>query len=212
MQIEYIAPMFTVIGVIVGIFLKWLIDWIGQVMKNKKDAEHLAVHVICLLNKFVAGCAAVVEDNGQPDSSGVWKPNTVRPNFEPDTAKVEWKSLPKELMYQVLMLPNRIEVANLKINAVDEYVAYGPDYCDFFEERQFQYAMLGIRAAEAADALRKHAALPSEPIDDWDAVECMREKLKKIERFREEQRNHHNKGLLSIYCKEAEEKTGSLHE
>lgn len=174
---------YGLIGVVLGVFLTIVKEWWFQSRRNKKDAEYLAIQMVCMLDRYVAGCAEVVGDDGlyhgQPDSEGNSSIQVSAPKFEPDSAKVEWKSLPARLMYEVLTFPNKIEVAENHISATFEYSAFPPDYSEGFEERQLRYAELGIAAASLADKLRAHTNLPQKPVDEWDPVQYMRDERSK---------------------------------
>ena len=185
------AAIYGLIGVVLGVFLTVVKEWWFQSRKNKKEAEYLSIHIICMLDRYVAGCAEVVGDDGlfmgQPDARGYSRIQVALPKFQPDEVKVEWKSLPASLMYEILAFPNKVEVANNRIDGAFEYSASPPDYDEGFEERQFQYAELGIQAAALAEKLRKRAKLPAKSIDEWDPVRYMSEERQKIFAIREDQ-------------------------
>lgn len=181
---------FGLIGVVLGVLLTILKEWWLQSRKNKKEAEYLAIQIISMLDRFIAACDSVVGDDGlchgQTDSDGYHRVQVAAPSFDPSALKVEWKSLPANLMYEILTFSNEIEVADQHISAKFEYSAYPPEYADGFEERQWQYATLGICAAALASKLRRHAALPSRKVSEWDPVKNMQERKKFIEERRAE--------------------------
>ncbi len=175
---------YGLIGVVLGVVLTVAKEWWFQNRKNKKNAEYLAIQIISMLDRFVSGCAAVVSDDGlyhgRPDKDGCSQIQVKVPKLEPEAAKVEWRSLPASLMYEVLTFPNKVEVANNRIDAEFEYSAFPPDYSEGFEERQFQYAGLGIDADRLASKLRVHASLSAKPKSDYDPVEYMKGQLETI--------------------------------
>jgi hypothetical protein len=179
---------FGLIGVVLGVLLTVAKEWWFQSRKNRKDAEYLSIQIVCMLDRYVAGCAEVVGDNGlyhgQPDRDGNSKIQISAPKFEPELAKVEWKSLPANLMYEVLTFPNNIEVANNMVSAAFEH-ASPPDYDGGFEERQYQYAELGIAADALAAKLRIYANLPARQTDKWDSVKYMKDERQKCYAHRE---------------------------
>lgn len=181
---------FGLLGVVLGVILTVLKEWWLQSRKNKKEAEYLAIQIISMLDRFTSACESVVGDDGlchgQTDSDGYYKIQVAAPTFDPSALQVEWKSLPASLMYEILTFPNEIEVADQHISAKFEYSAYPPEYADGFQERQWQYATLGIGAAALASKLRKHAGLPNKKVSEWDPVKNMREKIKFIEERRAE--------------------------
>lgn len=175
---------YGLVGVALGVFLTVVKEWWFQHRKNVKDAEYLSIQMISMLDRYVAGCVEVVCDDGlymgQPDEQGYSRIQVEPPNFEPEVAKVEWKSLPTALMYEVLTFPNKIEVANNRISAAFEYAASPPDYGEGFEERQLQYAELGLEANDIASKLREHANLPPKPKNDWDPIGFMKDQRTNI--------------------------------
>lgn len=179
------SAIFGLLGVVLGVFLGVMKDWWFQHRKTRKDAEYLAIQVSCELEAYAARCAEVVGDDGlcygQPDEDGYHRPQTEAPQFNPKSFHVEWKSLPAGLMYEVLDFPYKAEMAQRHVSAVFEY-AGPPDFSEGFEDRQLQYAALGIAAAQLATKLRDHAGLPKRPIgEEWDPVCFMEEEKSKIE-------------------------------
>ena len=67
----------------------------------------------------------------------------------PPTAKSETSRVSPQLNTFTI-----IEEANESIYAVDTYVLGPPDYDETFEERQYQYSKLGIKAATLTKKLR----------------------------------------------------------
>lgn len=173
---SWVPAIFGLMGVILGAVLTYWREHLLQRKKEKKDAAYLAVVVSAALERFSAACARVVNDDGlcegHPDEDGCRSAQVKIPKFDPELLDVEWRSLPAELMYDVLDLPYLIELADGAIAEAAEH-ADPPDYEEFFEQRQYQYAGLGIDAAALVARLRKHAGYPPRPIGDWDVVAHM---------------------------------------
>ncbi|WP_406662954.1 hypothetical protein [Gallaecimonas sp. GXIMD1310] len=186
---------FGLLGVALGVFLTVAKEWWFQSRKNKKDAEYLSIQVISMLDRFVSGCSAVVDDDGlchgQPDQDGYHRIQVKTPSFEPEAAKVEWKSLPANLMYEVLTFPNKVEIANNTISAIFEYGTTPPDYVEGFEERQYLYAELGLEAAELASKLRAYSGLPMRQKNEWNSVAFIKERRESIANQRQEHAKQH---------------------
>lgn len=148
------SAIFGLAGVALGALLTVAKEWWFQRRRDRKDAEYLAIQVSCMLERYVSRCAEVVGDDGlcegQPDENGCRRIQVSVPKFEPELAKVEWKSLPAALMYEVLDFPNKTEIASGSVNAAFEYGATPPDFEEGFEERQYQFATLGIEASRLA--------------------------------------------------------------
>lgn len=190
---------FGLIGAVLGVSLTLLKEWWFQRRTNKKEFEYLSIRVSCMLDKFIAGCTDVVYDDGsshgQYGPDGCAKIQVETPSFDPETIKVEWKSLPAKLMYEILSFPNEVETANQIISSTFEYEASPPDYGKGFEERQFQYAQLGIKASKLASKLRKLSSLPQHEVSKWDPIEFMSTEKIKIEE-RRNKRNDRNREFV----------------
>lgn len=185
------TAIFGLIGVVVGALLTIFKEWWFKARDKRKNAQYLAILITTMLERFVAGCAEVTGDDGlfhgQPDINGNRRTRIVPPTFDPLSAEVEWKALPARLMNDLLSFPLEIESAKAKIHNVGEFVSGPPDFEEFFQERQYQYALLGIRASKLSASLRSHAQLPPRPTDGgWNPIEYMRSQIAKVDHDREE--------------------------
>ncbi len=190
------SAIFGLIGVVIGGLLTVVKEWWFQNRKSRKDAEYLAIQVSCELERYVACCAEVVGDDGycqgQPDENGYCTIQVKPPQFDTKLFDVEWKSLPANLMYEVLDFPYKAELVSQKVSAAFEFEATPPEYWEAFEERQFQYATLGIAASKLATKLRNHVGLPARSNEDWNPVSYMEEQKSAIELRRAERFMRHN--------------------
>ncbi len=190
------SAIFGLVGVALGAVLTVAREWWFQSRKNRKDAEYLSVLVSCELERYVDGCAEVVGadglSHGQRDKNGYCAIQVATPKFEPLALGVDWKSLPADLMYEILDFPYMAEVASLKVSVAFEYVATLPDFDEGFEERQFQYATLGIAASQLVTKLRNYAGFPARSIGEWNPVQYMEEQKAAIELQREERANRYS--------------------
>lgn len=184
------SAIFGLIGVVVGSLLSGAKEWWFLTRVDRKADEYLCIRVATQLERFVDRCAEVVGDDGLGedgfDENGCRQLQVPAPTLELDNIDVEWKSLPANLMYQVLNLPSKIRAASHRVSAEFEHNAGPPDYEEGFEERQLQYAVLGIEASVIAGELRKYAKLPSERAATgmWDPVDYMQERKARIELVR----------------------------
>lgn len=190
-----VTAVFTLIGVVLGFLLNMAKDLWFQKTKDRKDAEYLAIQVSCALEQYVGRCAEVVGDDGlcygQTDENGYNCPQVTEPMFEPESLKVEWKSLPAHLMYEVLDFPYKAKVASKRAARTYD-VATPPDYEEWFDERQFQFATLGIAASKLAAKLRDHVGLPARSASDWDPISYMKGEMSAIEQRRAEKASRHS--------------------
>lgn len=156
------------------------------------NAEYLAVRVVSLLDGFLEKCADIVGDDGlshnERDSDDLKSPQISTPQLDFESLKVDWKSIPPGLMYEVLSLPNRITAANQHIDKIIEYNYDPPDFDELFEERQIQFGEIGLLAASLADRLRAMYSVPDRDYLHWDPVKFLREgkdlaSSKRLQRF-----------------------------
>ncbi|MFM2059996.1 MAG: hypothetical protein RLY71_4381 [Pseudomonadota bacterium] len=184
------SAIFGLVGVALGALLTVVREWWFQSRKNKKDAEYLAILVSCELERYALCCAEVVGDDGlyqgRPDERGYSSIQVEAPKFETHGFGVEWKSLPAHLMYEVLDFPYKAELAGNSVSAAFECAATPPDFSEGFEERQLQYASLGLSALKLAAKLRDYVGLAPRDIGEWNPAEYMERHRADIESLRKE--------------------------
>lgn len=161
------------IGVVVGATITSIREFLVHRGNRRRNAIYLASRVSSMLERFVVDCARASCDTGEPDPEGNYYPRYATPQFDPTTLDVDWKTLPAGLMYSILDLPYRIEVAEGSIEAASENDG-------FYEERRFQFATLGLEASVLVVRLLSHAGLPERPTQKWDPVDTMRRELSEI--------------------------------
>lgn len=156
----------------------------------EKDTSYLAILVVSYLDRFVDSCVSVVNDDGtsygQPaGEGGEHEPTVKTPGFDPLSLNVNWKSLPPNLMYEILSLPYQIETLNRHISNSAEYDD-PPEYGSFFWERRHGYAQMGLEFSRIATLLRQHAKLPAlQPLNpDWNRDNYLGEEKKRLEEVR----------------------------
>ncbi|MEW8347809.1 MAG: hypothetical protein AB2687_05820 [Candidatus Thiodiazotropha taylori] len=176
-----VEALIGLLGVIVGASITAVREHWVSAEATKKSAEYLAIRAVSVLDGFTEQCADVVGDDGLshgqvgPDGCRVVQIST--PSFSVEELDVDWKSIPSNLMYEILSLPNRVSAADQKISSVWEYVAGPPDYEELFEERQIQYGELGLKAASLSDELRRLYRIPARDYRDWSPVEFITERM-----------------------------------
>jgi hypothetical protein len=180
------------IGVILGALLTGLIPWIREWrlehLKRDREARYLAVRVVCILDRFIEECAEVVIDDGldcgQPNPEGELEAQVdlpIEPAFPND---VDWKSINRFIMYEILSIPSDTQRARRRISGASEF-AFPPDYKEFFEERQYQFACIGLKAAAAVKQLRETYEINGPDLGRWNPLERMRERKALIEQERQ---------------------------
>lgn len=157
---------FGLIGVVVGSAISWLQNFLSEKTSIDRHAKYLAVRVAWTLNKYVIECSYVVNDDGyneysQRSSDGTLEPQVKVPKSPQYPEDVDWRSIDSNLMYELLSFASKVSVADNHI-AGTHFYASPPDYEEFFEERQYQYACLGLKALSLEQELRKTYGLPIE--------------------------------------------------
>jgi hypothetical protein len=196
------SAIFGLIGVVVGALLTTAKDWWFEYRRRRKNLEYLSIRVVSIFDHFVAVCIEACRDDGlahgSRDEQGCKVPQVDTPKLELSAIDVDWKSLPSNLMYEILNFPTLVDNANSYISSIVEFVAGPPDYDEFFEGRVEEYSELGLRAMEISTTLRKLCNLP-DPIENeegWSRKELLNKyKSEAIESI--ERRNRSNLEVLS---------------
>jgi hypothetical protein len=178
-------------GVAIGALLTYLRERRAERIKDDRDGSYLAILVVSHLDRFTNGCWHVALDDGTSEGrpagdDGVYHQTTVKtPEFKPLDIKVEWRVLPKDLMYDILQIPDKQEHLDAQIAGAGEF-ADPPDYTDFFWRRQRDYAELGLHVSGVAKRLRRHAKMPIEesPPGEWNRDVSLQEVIDKIDQTR----------------------------
>jgi hypothetical protein len=160
----------------------------------------LAIRVVCKLDPFVSGCCDVVYDEGVSDQEGYFHERVDDPTitFPED---VDWKSVSSDLMYRILGFPNEIENADQSIAFVAQEIVSTPDRSEYFEERIFQYAKLGLTALALADEIRKTFDVPAPDFGNYDPKGIFERAVSKVTRDREVAKAKHDDFMEVIAAK-----------
>ena len=184
------------LGVILGAILAVAKEvWVDHRSKKKK-AQYLAVRVAFLLDKFVSNSIEVVGDDGEMygrDEQGCIRLNTTLPEIDFLSLEVDWQALPFELMYEILNFPALVDEANGMISSVFEFVAHPPDYDEGVEERQIQYAELGLKAIDLENKIRSKYGMPKRAYNEWSPIEHLSVKRGQILKLRKKREEHYQK-------------------
>ena len=186
--------LYGLFGVVLGAVLTLASELLKDYKSRKKRAEYLAIRISCAFDRYVDQCVAVANDGGVEDQEGCTITQEPDPEIDIQSFDVDWQSLPATLMYQILSFPNLMEEAKQSISSVAFYVAGPPDYFEAIEERQYQYATLGVKAGDIAKELREKYNLPVRNYEFWDPIESMKKTIKEII----EQRNEREKKQKSF--------------
>ncbi|MEB7588361.1 hypothetical protein NGC36_24165 [Serratia rubidaea] len=165
---QAITALTSAIGVVGGV-------WLGhrltrqreeRTISTKQDAERLfiATELVFLLEQFTEDCAKVTTDRGEPNQHGEYTPVVKQPELNTADISGDWRTLPPLIMYRIRELPVLQNEARRNIAAIAEH-SNPPEHAEYFHERQYQYAYLGLRALILSRRLRKLVSLPSTRLD-----------------------------------------------
>jgi hypothetical protein len=174
----------VVIGAMLTSLFTWVKDWWIERKSRERRARYLAMRVVCILDKFVQDCVNVAYDKGVEDADGWLKPQVRRPERLSLPTDVDWSSVNHDVMYRALSLPSEVDIAENNIG----FAAEDADDYEFFEERQYQYACLGLNAVTLARDLRDTYSIPSRVFGHWDPEAELQEKKDGIEKRRKERK------------------------
>lgn len=142
--------------------------------KQRRERYFIATELIFLLEQYAEGCAGVAADFGDDNPQAEREPTVSYPELDLTDVSGDWRVLPGLMMYRIRQLPVMQNEAKRTIAGVGEY-DYPPYYSNYFQERQYQFARLGMRAVILAMRLRKSVGLPESRLQDteWSAYNVL---------------------------------------
>ena len=183
---QILAPaLIGLLGVVVGAVLTIWREIRSEEKKATKDSVYLAAIIGGELDSFVAACADVIDDPKREDSDGHTRSTVATPTFDPKRFDVEWRSIPQDIMLDLLDLPYQINYAEGAIRSAYTYAADPPEYEEGFQERTYQYARLGLHCLNILSRLRHHAKLLPRPKSyDWQPLKKFQGEMLRVEELR----------------------------
>ncbi|MGP3159351.1 hypothetical protein ACTVR5_11820 [Serratia marcescens] len=138
-------------------------------VKLASERLFIATELVLLLEQFAEG-AHVATDQGEPDQQGEYSPAVKPPELTVLDVSGDWRALPPLIMYRIRELPILQSEARRDIAAASEH-SWAPYHKEGFQERQYQYVRLGLKALILSRRLRKLAGLPDTRLDatEWSA-------------------------------------------
>lgn len=177
-------------GVGIGAYLTHLREQHNEKTKDGREGSYLAILVGSHLDRFANGCWGCALDDGtecgQPaGGDGRYQTTVEPPHFSPLEIDVEWKVLPKSLLYDILQISDKHErISNRLANIAEHGDPY--DLGEYFWVRQRDYAELGLHTSAIAKRLRTHAGLPTEEAHagEWNRDVSLQEAIDDIDKQR----------------------------
>lgn len=159
--------------------------WFFTSRDTEKAARYLAIRVVCVLDKFMEDCLAVVKDDGlsygSPNKYGCLEPQIKSPGAPVFPDDVDWKSIDPELMYKILSLPSNVEAGDNAI-AFSWDIAGPPDYDEYFDTRAFWYGCCGMTAYKLIQELSRKYGIPKKTYINWNPAEELEKELRAIQK------------------------------
>jgi len=167
-----------------------------EAQQAERETAFAASTVIEHLERFINGCSAVSYDDGyergQPaGGNGYCQATATPPQFDPHALKLDWNTLPPDLIYDILAIPSRQEHIHIYLST--EGFDEPPDYGDYFLNRQLLYARLGQQVSEIALRIRAAGGLPNESLakGDWSRNDGFAEVIARCEKRQAQHANRH---------------------
>ncbi|WP_447741702.1 hypothetical protein [Pseudomonas laurentiana] len=162
-------------GVLLGNSFVLLKEWWTQRQIKNKDISYAGIILISHLDRLATECLNVARDDGtihgQPSGAG-GEHETVEPTpvFRPLEMQIDWKLLPKEMMYAIIRIPDRQKRLHEQLSSIYEYNYDPPSHAEYFWHRQHGYAVLGLEVSRIMTRLASYAGLPHEKPSpgEWD--------------------------------------------
>ncbi|WP_175771237.1 hypothetical protein [Burkholderia ambifaria] len=192
-------------GVLLGNSFVAVKEWLTNRSRRQKETAYLAIIVVSHLDRFANGCLHAALDDGTEygrpagRNEEEYTPTTTPPEFQPLDIDVEWKVLPKDLMYAILRLPDQKEKIQNTLAGIAEFDDDYPDHTEYFWSRRRAYADLGLQTSNLAQRLRRHAGMPLElpKPGEWSRDEDLRGVVKEID----DKRDAHNRRITEMAAK-----------
>ncbi|HBC5673678.1 TPA: hypothetical protein KEV01_003859 [Citrobacter koseri] len=160
----------------------------NEIKQEKIDRERhfIATELVFVLERFAESCSYVASDTGEDntDPQPTREPAVDYPELSFSDVSGDWRVLDTRLMYRIRELPVLQMEANKAIANVGESDYYGSRR-EYFRERWYRYAGLGLKAIIQARRLRRMAGFPDTrlAVSEWSA-QCVLWEVWRIERRR----------------------------
>lgn len=187
-QTSILTTIFTGLAVALGggvvlFSLNWLREFLMAKWNKHEDAEVLAFSLATELDRLVSECSDVVNDPQHQSDTGIWEP-TVSPPVIVFSENLKWSAFPKSLHYRIRALPNKIDAANRMCGHLADYGDGPPDYYEFFEERDFRFAWIGLESSALRWELSKTYGVELLDRGEWDPDDTFKLTIERVTKKR----------------------------
>ena len=168
--------MFAIYGVVVGVVLTWLGEFVRQRRTIKRRANYLAIRAVIALDAYVGKCAAALaSDPPFPDPNSNPDDNFELPEKFQIPDDVDWTSVSPAVAQRILEIPQRDAEAREAVSFIWQ-VADGGAARDTRDE---QFLEIAHDAGHIAAELRRCYSLVKAPPTEWDPVKVIQDLKKK---------------------------------
>ena len=183
----------------------WFKEWSFLDSKKKSEAAYLAMRLVLVFDELTASCYRVVHDPLGVDEGGFTESTVADPTLSLPTDG-DYKAFPSELMFRIMWMPNRLQDIKAGLSAVGEDYS-PPDFAEYFEYREENFAKLGLRAIELVDDLCRRYQIPQpDRPDHYSPKESLLEELVRIKHTKTE-RDARNREMIEGFRSQAAEKS-----
>jgi len=143
--------------------------------KLKQARQFIAIELVFLLEDFADSCSDVAADTGRDEDEDkdqdseylqhTYEPTVKLPELSFTDVSGDWQVLDVDLMYPIRELTVLQQEANRVISYVGNIFLDGKRE-EYFRERRYRYARLGLKAIIQVRRLRKMAGFPATRLDN----------------------------------------------
>jgi len=120
-EIGFVGVIIGALIALAGVFISLIREWWKETQSTKKKAHYLAIRIVCILDQFITQCANATDDEyvdnkGQP----YWACGPI-PDIASFPDDIDWKTIDGDLRYEILSLPNKMDIAKQDIRGMSEF-------------------------------------------------------------------------------------------
>lgn len=168
------------VGAVVGHVANHFISWIKENRQSSPERRFICAEIIFILEEYADKCAKVAQDFGQPyGKMGVYEPVTITPEpVDYSLVKGNWRAIDSKTMYTICSLPILQKKSLEKMDLIAEYKSFPPEDTEYFEARQYEFSVLGLKAAKLAMDIRADNSFPDTDLTEF-TIPTMEQVVKK---------------------------------
>lgn len=135
--------------------------------KRESEFRYIVIELIFRLEEFAQKCALVAADDGiAPQVDAELVASVADPVLTLEDIDGEWKSIPPGLLYFIRELPVRQRSIRPVLEEVNDKLWDPPENAHWFDERQRQYARIGLSSIRLVRRLRRLGGYPETRLAD----------------------------------------------